>query len=91
MSGTDAMTGAEVLLTTAEIGVAFAGFASVITVFRQRTDGSWSRPDVIRFQLMIGASLFIVLFALLPFSFDFFGMWLGFGSFDIDALPGSAG
>lgn len=68
------MTGEDALLTTAEVAVAFAGFASVVTVFRRREDGSWSPPDTIRFQLMITASLSTVFFALLPFALHFFGM-----------------
>ena len=67
------MTGADALLTTAEVAVAFAGFASVVTVFRRREDGSWEPPDVVRFQLMITASLSVVFFALLPFALEFFG------------------
>lgn len=67
------MTGAEPLLTAAEVGVAFAGFASVVTVFRRREDGDWSAPDAIRFQLMITSSLSAVFFALLPFAFELFG------------------
>jgi hypothetical protein len=67
------VTGTDALLTTAEIAVAFAGFASVVTVFRRRDDRSLSPPDIVRFQLMISASLSVVLFALLPFAFLFFG------------------
>lgn len=67
------MTGADPLLTIAEVAVAFAGFASVVTVFRRREDGRWSGADAQRFQLMIGGSLSVVFFALLPFAFDFFG------------------
>ncbi len=66
------MDGTDALLTIAEVAVAFAGFASVVTAFRRRDDGSWSPPDVVRFQLMIAASLSAVLFALLPFAFAFF-------------------
>jgi len=65
--------GEEALLTTAEVAVAFAGFASVVTVFRRREDGDWPAPDVVRFQLMITTSLSAVLLAMLPFAFRFFG------------------
>jgi hypothetical protein len=68
------LIGADALLTTAEVGVAFAGFASVVTVFQRREDGDWSPPDVIRFQLMIATSLSAVLFAMLPFAFSFLGV-----------------
>ena len=68
------MTGEDVLLTTAEDGVAFAGFASVVTVFRRREAGDRAAGDAVRFRLMIAASLSVVLFALLPFAFAFFGL-----------------
>jgi hypothetical protein len=67
------MVGEDVLLTTAEVGVAFAGFASVVTVFQRREAEDWATPDVVRFRLMITASLSVVVFALLPFAFQFFG------------------
>jgi hypothetical protein len=67
------VTGESALLTTAEVAVAFAGFASVVTVFRRREDEGWAAGDVLRFQLMIGASLSVVFFALLPFAISFFG------------------
>lgn len=67
------MTGEDALLTTAEVAVAFAGFASVVTAFRRREHPDWDPQDVLRFQLMIASSLSVVLFALLPFAFGFFG------------------
>ena len=67
------MAGSDALYTMAELGVAFAGFASVVTVFRRRDDGEWSSADVIRFRLMISASLCVALFAMLPSTFVFFG------------------
>jgi hypothetical protein len=66
------VTGESALLTTAEIAVAFAGFASVVAVFRRRED-SWAPQDVLRFQLMITASLAVVFFALFPIAIHFFG------------------
>jgi hypothetical protein len=68
------MIGTEALLTIAEVGVAFAGFASVVIVFRRREDGNWAPADVVRFQVMISASLSVVLFAMLPFAFIVFGV-----------------
>lgn len=67
------MTGESALLTTAEVAVAFAGFASVVTVFRRREHTGWDPQDVLRFELMITASLATVFFALLPFAIRFFG------------------
>ena len=42
------MTGEQALLTVAEIGVAFAGFASVVTAFRRRGADDWSPQDALR-------------------------------------------
>jgi hypothetical protein len=67
------VTGESALLTTAEVAVAFAGFASVVTVFRRREHGGWAPQDALRFQLMITASLSVVFFALFPFAISFFG------------------
>jgi hypothetical protein len=72
LGGGQDLTGESALLTTAEVAVAFAGFASVVTVFRRREDGVWAPQDVLRFQLMITASLSVVFFALLPFAISFF-------------------
>jgi hypothetical protein len=67
------VTGESALLTTAEVAVAFAGFASVVTAFQRREQPDWAAQDVLRFQLMIASSLSVVLFALLPFAMVFFG------------------
>ena len=45
----------------------------MITAFRRRDADDWAAGDVVRFQLMITASLSVVFFALLPFAFRFFG------------------
>jgi len=57
------------LLTVAEVSVAFAGFASLITVLAKQNASDWSEGNVVRFYTMIFHSLFSTLFALLPFSF----------------------
>jgi len=67
------VTGESALLTTAEVAVAIAGFASIVTAFRRRQHGGWSPQDVLRFQLMLTASLSAAFFALLPFAISFFG------------------
>jgi hypothetical protein len=68
------VTGESALLTTAEVAVAFAGFASVVTAFRRREPDGWAPQDVIRFQLMIASSLSTAFFALLPIAVGFFGV-----------------
>lgn len=67
------LSGESALLTTAEVAVAFAGFASVVTAFQRRDSDGLEPQDAIRFQLMITASLVAALFALLPFAISFFG------------------
>ena len=68
------MPGADALFTIAEVGVAFAGFASVVVVFGRRDDDGFRPADRIRFQLMISASLSVVLLAMLPFAFLLLGI-----------------
>jgi hypothetical protein len=62
------------LLTIAEVSVAFAGFASLVTVVARRDVDSWHEGNLMRFKLMIYMSLASVLFALLPFAFLYFGV-----------------
>jgi hypothetical protein len=60
----------EPLLTVAEVSVAFAGFASIVTVVAGRR--SWGEGNMIRFNLMIQMSLYSIAFSLLPFSLLYF-------------------
>jgi glucan phosphoethanolaminetransferase (alkaline phosphatase superfamily) len=64
----------DVLLTLAEVAVAFAGFASIVAIFQVR----WTREDVpfdlFRFWVMLAFSLATLLFALLPFLLHFLGL-----------------
>jgi hypothetical protein len=60
------------LLTIAEVSVAFAGFASLVTVVARRDIKSWNEGNLVRFRLMIYMSLSSILFALLPFAFLYF-------------------
>ena len=62
------------LLTIAEVSVAFAGFASLVTVVARRDIGTWDGGNLLRFRLMIYMSLSSILFALLPFAFFYFDM-----------------
>jgi hypothetical protein len=56
----------ELLLTMAEVAVAFAGFASITVLFRGRSAGEWAIPDVFRYGAMLRGSLCACLFSLLP-------------------------
>lgn len=68
------MAGSDVLLTIAEVAIAFAGFGSIVVVFGQRTSGRWSRADLFRLAAMIQASLITLLFAFLPICLSFLGV-----------------
>lgn len=56
----------DLLLTIAEVAVAFAGFASITVLFRGRGAGKWAIPDVFRYGAMLRGSLCACLFSLLP-------------------------
>ena len=61
------MQDADLLLTTAQIGMALAGFAGLVTLLgRARVRGD-ARLNEIRFRSMMELSLTLALFALLPF------------------------
>lgn len=61
------MPGADVLLTVAEIAVAFAGFASVVVLFQQGEPARWAPAVVVRLRTMIESSLVTLFAALMPF------------------------
>ena len=57
---------ADLLLTMAEVSVAFAGFASITVLFRGRSAGEWTIADMLRYGAMLRGSLCACLFSLLP-------------------------
>ena len=59
----------DVLLSVAEISVAFAGFAGIITAVTGRTGGGWDPANLTRFRLMIYSSLSAVVACLMPYVF----------------------
>jgi hypothetical protein len=67
------MEGSDVLIVIAEVSVAFAGFAGIVAVFRQRDLAEWAPVDATRFRFMVECSLTTILFALLPFVFHHLG------------------
>jgi hypothetical protein len=67
------MEGSDVLIVIAEVSVAFAGFAGIVAVFRQRALEEWAPVDAARFRFMVECSLTTILFALLPFVFHHLG------------------
>ena len=56
----------EFLLTTAEIAAAFAGFASVVVIFRRDRSVQTDESTKVTFQSMLLGSLFTIFFSLLP-------------------------
>ena len=65
------------LLTFAELAVALAGFAGIVTVFQSR-GRSWSAVDTNRLWMMLAFALATLLFSLLPLAWMFAGRspWL---------------
>ena len=61
------MEHSETLLTIAEIAVAFAGFSSIVVVFRNRDSESWEPLDAIRYRVMLIGSLMTAVFSGVPF------------------------
>ena len=57
----------DILLTLAEISVAFAGFSGVVAVFGRRDPGTWSFADRVRFFMLVHASLLSLLLCIVPF------------------------
>ncbi len=60
------MENRDVFVVFGEIAVAFAGFASVVVVFRHRDQKRWTYADQTSFRAMLRHSLAAAFFALLP-------------------------
>ena len=60
------MPQSETLLTIAEIAVAFAGFSSIVVLFRNREAGAWDSLVAFRYHAMLGGSLTTAAFSVLP-------------------------
>jgi hypothetical protein len=63
----------EVLLTIAEVAVAFAGFASLVGVLGQRSSADAPRVIGVRMRAMLLASLMVVGFSIIPILLDAYG------------------
>jgi len=68
------LQGADVLLTIAELAVAFAGFASVVVLFQHRDPRQWPPAVVVRLRTMIESSLATLFSALFPLILYHFGL-----------------
>jgi len=60
----------DILQTTAEIAAAFAGFASVVVIFRRRGDVRADDDTRVTFQSMLLGALFVIFFSMLPIVLD---------------------
>lgn len=69
-----ALTDDELLLTIAEVAVAFAGFASLVGILGQRSSRDDTRVLGVRMRAMILFSLLAMAFSLLPSILDRFGL-----------------
>jgi hypothetical protein len=63
----------DILLTLAEVATAFAGFASLISVFRKRGE-STIRLDAFRFRGVLENCLLVLAFSLLPLIVNSYGL-----------------
>ena len=67
------MPEAEVLLTVAEVAVAFAGFASLVSILGRGTADADPRVLSLRMRAMLVSSLLVVGYAFVPVIFDAYG------------------
>lgn len=58
----------DVLLTIAELAIAFAGFSGIVATLGRRDGGAIFPEDRVRISVLLGASLSTTAFALLPFA-----------------------
>ena len=63
----DSVEGSEILQTLAEVAIALTGFTGIVVALRSRADEALSGYALVRFRILLFASLAAVAFALLPF------------------------
>ena len=68
------MSDSDVLLTIAEVAVAFAGFASLVGMLGQQSAVDDPRVLGVRMRAMLLSSLFVVMFSLLPLVLNAYGL-----------------
>ena len=66
--------GGDLLLTIAEVALAFAGFSSIVAVFQHRSQESWTLLQAGRLRQMLVFSLLTMLLAFLPFGLAHWGL-----------------
>ncbi len=68
------MQDSDLLLTIAEVAVAFAGFASLVSILGQRSSQDDLYVSSVRMRAMVLYSLLVVAFSLSPFVFNRYGL-----------------
>ena len=58
----------------AQLAVAMAGFSSIVVAFRRRDENGWAPSDRIRLSLLVGDSLAVMFFAVLPLVLQSYGV-----------------
>ena len=67
----------DLLLTIAEVAVAFAGFASIVGILGTRSASSAPRVNALRMRIMLLHSLVVVAFSLVPHILHSYGLQEG--------------
>jgi hypothetical protein len=60
------LLGSDFLQTLAELSIAFAGFSSIVVIFRRREADEWTPEDAFRYRTMLLMSLAALFYSLLP-------------------------
>ncbi len=68
------MTEVDLLTVVAEIALGTAGFSGLVAAFTTRSSGPWSLFDRLRLSILLGASLSVVGFSLLPIGLGVAGL-----------------
>lgn len=56
----------DILTTTAEVGIALAGFSGIVAVLGRRAEGAWSGADRVRLTMLLETSFAAVLWSFAP-------------------------
>lgn len=64
----------DTLMTLAEVSATFAGFAALVSLFARRRLEGGAAHDLMRLRLVIGASVVVVMAALIPVAIAGFGL-----------------
>ncbi len=73
------MEGSDILQTIAEVAVALTGFTGIVVALGRRTDRPFSAFELVRFRILLVASLIALALALLPFFWHYLRVPSGVG------------